>query len=321
MIDVDPRTKMCVYARKTGATTPDRGVLPEVEMRRTRGHGLGRPGIRRIEAVAERAPANVRFRSLQRHYWERKERFLDPRLPGPTAFAEPKLDWAAEHLALDDTTSLLDVGAGNGTVTWHLAPRVGSAVGLDFSRNLLSRTPDGLTMVQGEASQLPFRDGQFDVVVESNFLHHVSDPVAVLREMRRVSRGRLLLIEPNRWHVPMSVFMAAKRSEWRGLRFDMTYLARLVTAAGLRLVAAAPQGAVYPNMTPPSLLGAAGALRRARPDGRVHRGGLRTGLSRSTGRTGRRSGASMQDAMAKPRLSRGRPRGDHRLSRRRGPPR
>jgi hypothetical protein len=73
--------------------------------------------------------------------------------------------------------------------------------------------------------------------------------------MRRVCRGRLILIEPNRWHIPMSMFMVAMRSEWRGLRFDMTFLERLVTSAGLRIVAAAPQGAVYPNVTPPSMLG------------------------------------------------------------------
>ena len=257
VIDVDPRTKMCVYARKTGAPRPDTHLLPEVAMRRARVHGLGRPGIRRIDAPAERAPevGGDRFRALQRRYWERKERFLDPRLPGPAAFAEPKLDWAARHLQLDASTSVLDVGAGNGTVTWHLAARAGSTVGLDFSRNLLSRTPPGMTMVQGDAGLLPFRDDQFDVVVESNFLHHVSDPIAVLREMARVCRGRLLLIEPNRWHLPMSVFMAAKRSEWRGLRFDVGFLEWLVTAAGLRIVEAAPQGAVYPNMTPPSLLG------------------------------------------------------------------
>jgi SAM-dependent methyltransferase len=111
-------------------------------------------------------------------------------------------------------------------------------------------------MVQGDAAHLPFRDGQSDVVVEANLLHHVSDPIANLREMARVARRHVVLIEPNRWHLPMSVFMAVKRSEWSGLRWDLRFLQRLVADSGLRLIDAAPMGLVYPNQTPRPLIGA-----------------------------------------------------------------
>ncbi|MGI8663287.1 MAG: methyltransferase domain-containing protein [Acidimicrobiales bacterium] len=272
VIDIDPHTKMCIYARKTGMPIEDDRSLPSVSVRRSHPGSLGRFGVRSIEAVAEppvegRSGDPDEFRARQQRYWERKERFLDPRDPGPTAFAVPKLDWAAQHLHIDETTSVLDVGAGNGTVTWHLNERAGLVVGIDFSRNLLARSPCENPMLEGDAAQLPFRDGQFDVVVESNFLHHVSDPVAVLSEMRRVCRDRLLLIEPNRWHLPMSAFMAATRSEWRGLQFDMRFLRNLVGEAGLRLVAAEPQGAIYPNMTPRSLLSALARFDRPGPLG------------------------------------------------------
>jgi 2-polyprenyl-3-methyl-5-hydroxy-6-metoxy-1,4-benzoquinol methylase len=271
VIDVDPRTKLCMYARKTSEPVTEFEGLPDVTVRRVRTRGLGRPGVRTVKEIEETTdlPAPVaaeEFAANQRHYWERKERFLDPRLPGPTAFTVPKLDWAAEHLDLAHA-SVLDVGAGNGTVTWHLAQRARSVVGLDLSQNLLDRRPDGLDMVKAAADRLPFPDQSFDVVVESNFLHHVADPVAILREMRRVCRKRLLLIEPNRWHVPMSMFMAVNPSERRGLAFDMTYVTRLTAAAGLRVIAAAPQGAVYPNVTPSWLLPALRRFDRPGPRG------------------------------------------------------
>jgi len=140
-------------------------------------------------------------------------------------------------------------------LTWHLARRAGFTVGLDFSTNLLARSPCRNPMIQADASALPFGDAQFDVVLESNFLHHVFDPAAVLREMVRVSKRYVVLIEPNRFHPPMLAFMAAKRSEWSGLRFDQRYVEELARGAGLRVVEARAQGAIYPNVTPRVALG------------------------------------------------------------------
>lgn len=55
------------------------------------------------------------------------------------------------------------------------------------------------SVVQGRGEDLPFPDGQFDLVTCQTVLIHVPDAVAVLREMGRVLRpaGTLLLAEPN----------------------------------------------------------------------------------------------------------------------------
>jgi 2-polyprenyl-3-methyl-5-hydroxy-6-metoxy-1,4-benzoquinol methylase len=253
VVDIDPGTKLCMYARKTGHPSPV-GSMPE----------RPDPPIHRVRGRDSRRHRRS-FDEQQRRYWEGKERFLDPRLPGPTAFAVPKLDWVAHHVAIDAGTSVLDVGAGNGTITWHLGERAGLAVGVDRSTNLIERSPYR-PMVQCDAVLLPFPDKSFDVVVESNFLHHADDPVAVLTEMARVARGPLVLIEPNRWHPPMAAFMTLNRSEWRGLRFDERSVERLAHAAELKVVASSVQGAVYPNVTPAWLLP---ALRRFDRPGRL----------------------------------------------------
>jgi 2-polyprenyl-3-methyl-5-hydroxy-6-metoxy-1,4-benzoquinol methylase len=50
VIDVDPRTKFCLYARKTGKPQPVDSPIPfePVEVRRVAKRGLGRTGIRRV---------------------------------------------------------------------------------------------------------------------------------------------------------------------------------------------------------------------------------------------------------------------------------
>ncbi len=64
--------------------------------------------------------------------------------------------------------SLIDVGCGTGRHLRFLSyiPRI---VGLDFSYNMLVNIPETikryLEIIQGNASQIPFRDKQFDVAI------------------------------------------------------------------------------------------------------------------------------------------------------------
>jgi SAM-dependent methyltransferase len=93
---------------------------------------------------------------------------------------------------------LLDVGCGPGTITADLAERVapGRATGLDAEPAMVERAAAvardrGLTNVDfevGDVHALPFVDATFDVVHAHQVLQHVVDPVAALREMRRVCR-------------------------------------------------------------------------------------------------------------------------------------
>lgn len=94
--------------------------------------------------------------------------------------------------------SLLDVGCGPGTITADLAERVapGRVVALDESAKVLTEAEAvfaerGLSTVEtktGDAYRLPFPDDTFDVVHAHQVLQHLGDPVAALREARRVCR-------------------------------------------------------------------------------------------------------------------------------------
>ena len=93
---------------------------------------------------------------------------------------------------------LLDIGCGPGTITidlaWLVAP--GRVVGIDAEPEVIAKaevasTEAGaanLSFQQGDAYALDFPDASFDVAHAHQLLQHLRDPVAVLREMRRVLR-------------------------------------------------------------------------------------------------------------------------------------
>jgi len=94
---------------------------------------------------------------------------------------------------LESGRSLLDVGCGPGTITDDLAARLapGSVIGLDASAGVVATAAatavaSNVQFVVGDAYSLPFDDGTFDIVHAHQTLQHLADPVAALREMRRV---------------------------------------------------------------------------------------------------------------------------------------
>lgn len=94
--------------------------------------------------------------------------------------------------------AVLDIGCGPGTITADLAERVprGGVTALDAAADVLERARavarergrDNVRFTTGDVHALDFPDGSFDVVHAHQVLQHVGDPVAALREMRRVCR-------------------------------------------------------------------------------------------------------------------------------------
>lgn len=94
--------------------------------------------------------------------------------------------------------SVLDVGCGPGTITADLARLVapGRVVGLEPVPEVVARAGaelsrhglDNAEAVLGDVYALDFPDHTFDVVHAHQVLQHLADPVAALREMRRVCR-------------------------------------------------------------------------------------------------------------------------------------
>jgi ubiquinone/menaquinone biosynthesis C-methylase UbiE len=89
---------------------------------------------------------------------------------------------------------LLDCGCGPGSITAGLAEAVapGAAIGIDASRaaidaaRLVQTDGANLRFAIADAFTLPFPDATFDAVFAHALLQHLPDPLAALREMRRV---------------------------------------------------------------------------------------------------------------------------------------
>jgi demethylmenaquinone methyltransferase / 2-methoxy-6-polyprenyl-1,4-benzoquinol methylase len=84
---------------------------------------------------------------------------------------------------------VLDVATGTGAVALELQARGCTVVGLDQSPEMLDLArARGLDVVEGRAESLPFDDASFDALTFTYLLRYVDDPVATLRELRRVVR-------------------------------------------------------------------------------------------------------------------------------------
>lgn len=178
--------------------------------------------------------------------WQREMRVIHRVLGEMRALKHALLPIAAK------TASVLDVGAGSGELLrsvrkWlgEKAMLTGVEINSKAARTIVAG--DGnVGAVRSDALNLPFADDSFDVVFCSLFLHHLNDDqaVAILREMGRVARLRVIVIDLHRSPVAYYFYLAASRlllqrftSEDGSLSilrsFKPAELRRLATDAGL----------------------------------------------------------------------------------------
>lgn len=119
--------------------------------------------------------------------------------------------------------SVLDVGAGSGellrvTAAWARQTNRGlRAVGLELNeRSAQSIIEESsrfheISSVRGDALALPFSDSEFDYVMCSLFTHHFVEEqvVQILREMSRVARRRIFVIDLHRHPIPYFLYTTA----------------------------------------------------------------------------------------------------------------
>jgi ubiquinone/menaquinone biosynthesis C-methylase UbiE len=101
----------------------------------------------------------------------------------------------SDGMTLEPGTRLLEVGCGVGAVLAVLGQEFPGVrlhgvdiqpKQLDYARGHLERAGVKATLLEADATALPFEDESFDHVWMMWFLEHVPEPVAVLREARRV---------------------------------------------------------------------------------------------------------------------------------------
>jgi ubiquinone/menaquinone biosynthesis C-methylase UbiE len=144
------------------------------------------------------------------------------------------LRWTRALLSMVDARTVLDVGAGTGRGVRHLLDNMPglSVRGIEPVAERIQEAvrkkgiPQGV-IVQGVGEALPFEDASIDVVCCFGMLHHVPKPNAVVREMLRVARKAVVIVDGNRfgqrsWPVRLLKFALWKVGLWGAIAYLKT---------------------------------------------------------------------------------------------------
>jgi SAM-dependent methyltransferase len=138
---------------------------------------------------------------------------------------------------------LLEIGCGEGGNLFHLGPRKGMTVGLDYSLAKTAFASDAIpwaSFVCADAVNLPFRGGVFDRVLCRDVLHHVHGRLQdeAVSELFRVCRagGEVVVIEPNGRNPLIALFALLVPAERGVFRSTPARVASLVRSVAPRII-------------------------------------------------------------------------------------
>lgn len=136
--------------------------------------------------ISSREGGNVIAGDDEPYYRYKRERFLDL-LNG--------VDFKGK--------SVLEIGCGPGgnlNTIWKMGPK--RLVGVDISQNMTelarSNNDPAVEIIKINGTQLPFADGEFDIVFTATVLQHNTDEqmlLAIMKELARVSGDKVYLFE------------------------------------------------------------------------------------------------------------------------------
>ena len=110
---------------------------------------------------------------------------------------------AIQRMGIKRGDRVLEVGVGTG-INAALYPRDCAVTGIDLSASMLEKARErvarkgirNVRLVEMDAADIKFADSTFDIVYAPYLISVVPDPIAVVKEMRRVCRpgGRIVIL-------------------------------------------------------------------------------------------------------------------------------
>lgn len=116
----------------------------------------------------------------------------------------------------------LDAGCGTGWVSAEAAARGAQVTSMDMGPELLKEVAKKAKTktVVGSILEMPFADNSFDIVVSTEVIEHVTEPLKAIQEMHRVLKpgGVVVITTPNAfWHWAIRLSNALHLRPYQGL--------------------------------------------------------------------------------------------------------
>jgi ubiquinone/menaquinone biosynthesis C-methylase UbiE len=116
--------------------------------------------------------------------------------------------------------SVLEICCGSGMISESFAMVGASVTGLDFSPAAIERAHERMRrygfaakFLVGDAENLSFPNRSFDIVAVHDGLHHLEHPERAIREMARVARDGVLILDPAKAAVTKLAILAGMAVE------------------------------------------------------------------------------------------------------------
>lgn len=127
---------------------------------------------------------------------------------------------------LSDIRSLLDFGCGDLSLAKGLKTLLPALhiTGVDVVDSGSRRA--GITFTLYDGKTLPFRNNTFDVSISYHVFHHCSDPRAAFAELTRVTKKKVLIVEPvyrNRLDLFFMKIADRLGNGWRSVAIPMPF--------------------------------------------------------------------------------------------------
>ena len=121
------------------------------------------------------------------------------------------LELLANRLDFDSYKTMIDVGCGQGHMSFKLEKYLGTdarVFGVDLEEEWIKianqkaekrSDSERFNFQPGDAYQLPFEDNTADITICQTVLIHLEDPLSAIKEMKRVTKpgGLIVALEPN----------------------------------------------------------------------------------------------------------------------------
>jgi len=116
---------------------------------------------------------------------------------------EVHLSEIVKRSGVENDHTVIDIATGAGFLALEFAKKARKVYGCDLTRNMLLKAcekqkilhTDNTGFLLSDVESLPFPDGKFDIVSCRFAFHHFPDPEMALREMKRVCKKRMIIVD------------------------------------------------------------------------------------------------------------------------------